>query len=333
LAVAAAVRCHDGGGGGGTSDRCAPSSAGPDAETPSAGLGIRNGSDVAEGAYASVGMLYSTDDRPEVLQRVGLTRLICSATLLCPNVALTAAHCFAGDVAVGTYTLHLAAAPGETPPDREAAPHAKRVRYLSADGAAGAKDFALVQLDRDVSAKPVRIVTAALPDPTAGGGAAVTVVGYGQGGGKTPAGVKRSGAMRYRGAVDAPDNPLVHGMAMLEAAEGLDADPAKSASACAGDSGGAAVVDGRLYGVVARVVQLVDGKLQDRPTCDATNITLVAPIPRELAWIRQNVTELCSDGAQALNATVDGRAADEPAADAPCAAATASPSASPVTND
>jgi secreted trypsin-like serine protease len=302
------------------------------APTPApAGLFIRNGGN-AGADYPFVGMLYSEIAKGNIITNV-LTgpvvsdRRICSASVLCPNVVITAAHCFDDPDHAETFTLHFGASPGQEPTDRATAPRGAQVRIMSLNGATGKKDLALLQLDKDLGVAAPPVWAKELPDPGTAGGPAVTLVGYGStgtgaDGTDTGYGTKLVGSMRYMGPVQTPDNPMTDQMALLHPLDGLGAPTSKTVNACTGDSGGAALIDGALYGVLAKVMNYSGGKIVDAPTCASANMTFAVAIPRQLDWIKQQLVDLCSDGGKSLS-----ERADLVANPAPPAAPGASPGA------
>lgn len=264
---------------------------------------IRNGDEAAESDYPFVGMLYAEDVEQKLLRQVRHNRRVCSASVVCPNVVLTAAHCFLDkdDPKPETYTFHTGLEPGEDPTGRATAPRGADVRIMSPEGATGKKDLALLKLDTDLDVEPAKLWTKSLPNPPSDGGPKLTIVGYGstetEGDKDVNSGTKRLGMMRYKGQMKTPDNALLDGMGMLHPAGGVTTDTAKTQNACGGDSGGAAVLDEGVYGVLAKVLAFKDGKVQEEaPTCADSNITFIAEIPRQVEWIREVMADFCSEG-------------------------------------
>ncbi len=289
------------------------------------GLAIRNGDEATTKDYPFVGMLYAEDVQQKILSQVRFNRRICSATVVCPNVVLTAAHCFLDkdDPKPETYTFHADLSPGNNPAHRDTAPRGVDVRIMSPDGATGKKDMALLKLDQDLAIKPAKLWTKTLPTPPKAGGPKVEIVGYGATetttDNDTTSGTKRLGVLRYHGEMTTPDNRLLDGMGMLQALGGLDAPTAKTANACGGDSGGAALVDDGVYGVDAKIMTYKDGEIKDSPICEESNITFIAELPRQITWVRDTMKEFCSGDAKVPEYT--GPSADLKADDAPADAA------------
>lgn len=264
---------------------------------------VRNGEDADDEDFPFVGMLYAEDVEQKFLSQVRHNRRICSASVVCKNVVLTAAHCFLDkdDPRPETYTFHSTLDPGEDPKGRATAPRGEDVRIMSPEGATGKKDLALLKLDTDLDIEPAKLWTKSLPNPPKDGGPEVTIVGYGSSETEDDkdvnSGIKRMGRMRYKGQMKTPENALLDGMGMLHPADGVTASTEKSQNACGGDSGGPATLDEGVYGVVAKVLAYKDGKVQDEvPACADSNITFVAEIPRQLEWVREVMADFCSDG-------------------------------------
>lgn len=271
---------------------------------PKASFHIRNGEEAGEDDYPFVGMLYAEDVEQKFLSQVRHNRRVCSASVVCPNVVLTAAHCFLDkdDPRPETYTFYSDLSPGEDPKDKTKAPRGTEVRIMSPEGQTGRKDLALLKLDTDLDIEPAKLWTKSLPQPPKDGGPKVTIVGYGstetEDDKDVDAGTKRTGSMRYKGQMKAPTDPVIDGMGTLYPAAGLSASASKTQNACGGDSGGAAVLDDALYGVIAKVMTFKDGKVQAEPTCDESNISFIAEVPRQLEWIKEYMAEYCSDGGE-----------------------------------
>jgi hypothetical protein len=148
--------------------------------------------------------------------------------------------------------------------------------------------------------KPAKLWFKSLPDPAEKtNGPLVTMVGYGatssDDGKDLGSGTRKFADMVFKGHMDNSESNNIHQMGILHPRLGLSASMAKSSNACSGDSGGAAMVDDRLYGVLAKIMYVKDGKMQPTPNCEESNITLVSVLARQKNWLQENLERMCSD--------------------------------------
>jgi hypothetical protein len=271
------------------------------ASVKKASLMMRNGETASEDDYPFAGMLYAKNMRITVFPPLQVTQKSCSATLVCKNVVMTAAHCIAGGELASKFTFHPGVKPGETPQITLSTARGAEYKILHKDGEVGRKDIALLRLDRDLTIQPAKIWLKTLPELKEDeGGSAVKIFGYGntkhQDGQDVGAGTKKIGSMLYQGHMNRPESEETHQMAILHPSQGLNAPLSESTNACSGDSGGAAMVGGRVYGVLAKIMFSKDGKLQGSPNCKESNITLAAVLARQKNWVTENLEKMCSGG-------------------------------------
>lgn len=269
---------------------------------PNKGFNIRNGKTATTKQYGFMGMVYAQNMQIKMFPAIKLTQKSCSGTLVCNNVVLTAGHCIAQGELPGKFSFHQGVKPGETPQvNFQTTPRVAEYKILEKDGEVGRKDIALLRLDRDINVEPAKIWFKSLPDPDKNlNGPAVKIVGYGttknEGGKDTGSGTKKIGNMVFQGHMNTPDSESTDQMGILHPQDGLLASVDKSTNACSGDSGGAAMVGDRLYGVLAKIMYFKDGKMQASPNCGESNITLVSVLARQKNWLTENLESMCSGG-------------------------------------
>lgn len=272
-----------------------------DANAKKASLQMRNGETAASDDYPFAGMLYAKNMRIAIFPPLKMSQKSCSATLVCKNVVMTAAHCIADGELAGKFTFHPGVKPGESPQIRLGTARGVEYKILHRNGEIGRKDIALLRLDRDLKIEPAKLWLKPLPEPKEDeGGADVKMVAYGntkhENGQDVGAGTKKVGRMIYQGHMNRPESEETHQMAILHPTQGLSAPLAKTTNACSGDSGGAVMVGDRVYGVLAKIVYLKDGKWQPSPNCKESNITLAAVLARQKNWVSEQLEKMCSGG-------------------------------------
>ena len=249
------------------------------------GLELRNGVEATADDFPSVGMLFYMADKKTS---------VCTATLVCSDVVMTAAHCFVGMEATGfSFHLNTAALPeGKSiPDDRAGAPKGVRSvirdsRALEASVATGS-DIALLKLDQRLAASTSTLNLDRLSeDEVRKNKIPLTLVGYGHNAGMTTAsqtgsGIKRYGQMRLvaHEAADTDPSKLLLGV--------LDplTPPDKGVKSCHGDSGGPAFLNNEVYGVIA---------VSDK-SCQSGTLTAVSLVSENQAWLRKNLAEMCGN--------------------------------------
>jgi len=247
------------------------------------GMNLRNGAVARSDEFPSVGMLYFADKEKSS---------VCSGTLVCSDVVMTAAHCFDGMAAAG-YTFHLGseifANGSAVPGDRQRAPRGVTARIrdsnaLASSVATGA-DLAFLKLDRKVAGpKAVLRLDKLSEGSLARESIGLTLVGFGNNaddakGNQTGAGTKRYGQMRLVAYEVADTDPSGLQLGILDP---ISSD--RSVKSCHGDSGGPAFLGEDVYGVVA---------VSDK-SCQSGTLTAVALVPENADWIRANLEDLCS---------------------------------------
>lgn len=271
------------GGSGKSADGCrAPRNVFAPNRADAPGLSLRNGTAASSNQFPATGMLFFSDASKSS---------ICTGTLVCSNVVLTAAHCFDGFPASG-YTFHLGAAVlpegKQAPDDRAQAPRgvAALLRDKSAldSSVATGADMALLKLDKPVAGETAVMLVDRVPErELRQSSVALTLVGYGNNAGgsgeaQSGSGVKRFGKMRLvaHEAADTDPSELLLGV--------LDPLPSEnSVKSCHGDSGGPAFLGNEIYGVVA---------VSDK-SCQSGTLTAISLVSENQSWIRGNLAELC----------------------------------------
>jgi hypothetical protein len=325
---------------------------------------MRGGQAAAEEDYPFVGMIHYEDIQSDFRQPFGgrSSSMFCSASLVCSDVVLTAAHCFDTEPHPEKYTFHVGPEPGEKPPTTEQVfintprgpqplihppgaplpPNATRiappprgvsVTIFESRGSVGAKDLALLKLDQALAITPAKLAVSEIPEPEADKEPKVKIVGYGatttdEQGNDVGGGKKKIGSMLFHGYMDTPDNKVLDKLGTLYPRNGLESPPEENDNACPGDSGGATIVDGQLYGVISKIMNYKDGDISSaKVTCGEANVTFFTVLPRQLEWLGKSLAELCADGGpRGLSAKpsreggADAEAAEstEPAGDGGC---------------
>jgi hypothetical protein len=325
---------------------------------------MRGGKAASEGDYPFVGMIFYEDAQSDFRVPFGgrSTSMSCSASLVCSDVVLTAAHCFDAAPHPEKYTFHVGPEPGEKPATTEQVfidtprgprplahppgvplpPNATRiappprgvsVTIFESRGAVGAKDLALLKLDQALAITPAKLAVSEIPEPEGDKERKVEIVGYGatatdEQGNDVGGGKKKIGSMLFHGYMDTPDNKVLDKLGTLYPRNGLESPPEENDNACPGDSGGATIVDGQLYGVISKIMNYKDGDISSaKVTCGEANVTFFTVLPRQLEWLGKSLAELCADGGpRGLSAKpsreggADAEAAEstEPAGDGGC---------------
>lgn len=232
------------------------------ASTPASA--VTGGTDDTSGAYPSVGMIafYADGERSR-----------CSATLIAPQVLLTAAHCTAGTAGRTAVTFDaLIAEQGPSPLPEAADPaegYTGNERWPSSYvfGTAHThpsysgftdlrtwNDVGVVVLEQDVDVQPARLAPLgtldALPQPVFTK-TLFTMVGYGTEVRQPDTGPRKPVPMGYpmrRQYVESPGQKLSPQVFQVN---GNDKDPFGGGGTCFGDSGGPAFLDGAVVGVTS----------------------------------------------------------------------------------
>lgn len=262
---------------------------------------MRNGNASGEEDFEFVGMVYAQNMKIALFPPLKITQKSCSGTLVCSNVVLTAGHCIDDGELPGKFSFHTSVKPGEKPVINFATtPRGAEYKILRKDGQVGRQDMALLRLDRNLKIKPAKLWFKTLPEPAEKeNGPVVTIVGYGstatEDGKDVGGGERKHADMVFKGHMNNTESDNTHQMGILYPELGLSAPMSKSSNACSGDSGGAAIVGDRLYGVLAKIMYFHEGKMQPTPNCEESNITLVSVAARQKNWLQENLQRMCSD--------------------------------------
>gem|GEM_PF-3238747 len=271
------------GGSGKSADGCrAPRNVFAPSRVDAPGHQLRNGAVAEASQFPATGMLFYSDASKSS---------VCTGTLVCSNVVLTAAHCFDGFAAKG-YSFHLGSevlAKGKTSPsDRATAPRGEVVllrdkNALDSSVATGA-DIALLKLDKAVSGQSAAMVVDRVNESELRQTkVALTLVGYGNNAGdsadsQTGSGVKRFGQMRLVAHEAADTDPSGLQLGVLDP---ISAE--NGIKSCHGDSGGPAFLGTEIYGVVA---------VSDK-SCQNGTLTAISLVAENQSWLKGNLAELC----------------------------------------
>lgn len=220
----------------------------------------------------------ATSEHPEVVALVSRGRAFCTATLIHPSLALTAAHCL-DDGEPDGLSLSAEAAPRPLVPIHRSWAHP---RY---DGTSSAHDVAVLQL-----ATPLTVPVAALGDGEVAAGAPLLAVGVGLWDDGS-SGVRRAGRVRLD--------------AITEEAWTLVPD---AALPCAGDSGGPIFdASGAVVAVISRGDEACASYARATPLSAVRDDLLSpilerasamgAPIGGACLWSRQCESGWCSEHA------------------------------------
>ena len=311
------------------------------AEVANKSFEMRNGKTSGEEEFEFVGMVYAQNMKAAIFPPLKMTQKSCSGTLVCSNVVLTAGHCIDDGELPGKFSFHSSVKPGEKPNINLATtPRGKEYKVLRKDGQIGRQDMALLRLDRNLKIKPAKLWLKTLPEPAENeNGPIVKIVGYGSnatdGGKDVGGGIRKHANMIFKGHMNNSESDNTHQMGILYPELGLTASMSKSSNACSGDSGGAAIVGDRLYGVLAKIMYFNDGKMQPTPNCEESNITLISVAARQKNWLRENLERMCSDkisfddndppanpapnlSGEGVSGTPSGSSADGTAVNNPC---------------
>ena len=282
-------------------DRGAPKDCVKAAPIAQKSFNMRNGKTSSEDEFEFVGMVYAQNMRIAIFPPLKITQKSCSGTLVCSNVVLTAGHCIDPGELPSKFSFHTAVKPGEKPViNFTTTPRGAEYKVLSKTDEIGRQDMALLRLDRNLKIKPAKLWFKTLPEPAEkANGPEVTIVGYGstatENGIDAGGGTRKFADMVFRGHMNNSESDSTHQMGILYPRLGLVAPMAKTSNACSGDSGGAAMVGDRLYGVLAKIMYYKDGKMQPTPNCEESNITLVSVLARQKNWLQENLERMCSD--------------------------------------
>lgn len=266
------------------------------------GLYVFDGQSIPSTSYPFVGSVFFNYNGAEGL---------CTGSLICPRVVLTAAHCFyaygpASDpgnlnAPLSAYHFSLNATVPITgnPTDAQSLPSdAKAVVSVAiAPGWLGAghvssagPDMAVVQLTGDMTSPLAPLKFTPIPNP-APAGIPATVVGYGQSDqndgtqqGLFGAATKRIGNIVYHGTISASDPGTL-----------LASRGATGQDTCEGDSGGPLIVNNGVYGTLTGGDEtgcgIAIGTWQHGSIVQGR--AAYASVPNNTAWLQDQMQSLC----------------------------------------
>ena len=245
------------------------------------GFNVRNGDEASSDEYRGVGMLWMNGS-------------ICTASLVCPNVVLTAGHCLDG-VRTKDVEFHLDPKPGIPPRGRPLGyGEDTEVRYETDDLS---QDIALIKLDRDVDGPFVDLAGDNDLRDSDQLEERLTVVGYGLNKGTSDAnssgsGVKRSGTVLFNLFLRAGRNNRKFDAGTFSPVGGLD-DGRDSQLACAGDSGGPILTSkGDILGVVNTGFNI--DRSERGISCETGDAVTFSLVKEHRDWIDETMEEWCS---------------------------------------
>lgn len=275
-----------------------------DCKAKSKRFAIYDGKELEKRDYPYVGVLTFKDAAHEG---------ICTASLVCADVVLTAAHCFETlDLAPGGYRFSLATQVPFTgsitdePPAGSASGVALTVhpdRATVDKTESRGPDMALLQLDRgfDVPLAPLAF------DEVAVDGAPkeqAVIVGYGTTGAALEGtGVKRAGTQLFAGT-----RPTDKGTVFTVPDAGRQ-------TSCEGDSGGPLLVRDEVYGIIS------GGEVAECKAPEAEALSYAASVPASAAWLKETIKSLCggaADGTETSASRPSGAETDENAGGSDC---------------
>jgi trypsin len=195
----------------------------------------------------------------------------CTATLIAPDILLTAAHCLEGNVLAASAVFVADGVPLEEHPGTRYVRHSEY-----ADDVAAFADIALVLLAQPVTTVTPMPFATALPRPRT----KAAIVGYGYDG-IGDIGTKRVGEVRVKRC---PKALRKAGLQKGQLLTSICWKPKRnSGDTCRGDSGGPLIIDGAVVGVTSGGFPDCPGKL----SWD-TNVPLFSQwIPAAIDYLRQ----------------------------------------------
>lgn len=263
---------------------------------------LKNSAAAVMGQFPAVGVLFGA-----VNNASGYKYSLCTATLICQNVVLTAAHCFEEaeknkGIEASNFSflsrasvLDLIAAQKTAPTscsDDAISVTEIRIRDPESSRHFENADFALAKLSARMHQAPMQIAEermAGTPDVTLIGYGANTVVA----GAPAGIGVRRIGVMKLHGYQPFSAENKYSNMGSLWAADGNLAS-ANGVNACSGDSGGPVIADGKIQGLIKGTAYIKDiNTPSESADCLKSNVTLFSNTPDNAAWVSDVLKEWC----------------------------------------